>query len=74
VDKNETKKTGITKKGSKNRTLDDKLPKNQGEWLELVIFFTERALSRPGGKQPYLLKQLDKLKEELKEWRTKNER
>lgn len=69
---NKTSRTNITKKRKKNNTLADKLPKDHGEWLELVIILTERALSKPGGKQPYLIRQYDRLKVELEEWRKAN--
>lgn len=36
-----------TKKKNSGPTILDTLPKNRGEWLELVIEFTERAIHDP---------------------------
>ena len=72
----------IGKKIGKNKpkvlTMLDKLPKNHGEWLELVIKFTKRAIHDPVRKEEdYLRRQLSVLESELnqwhelKEWRTR---
>lgn len=67
-------KAGLTKK-SKKTTLLDRLPKNEGERIELMIFFTKRAITDPKSEsQQYLLRQLERLENELKEWKKKNKR
>ncbi len=71
--KTRTSKTGITKKRKKIKTLIDKLPKDQGEWLELAIFFTERAIRNPTGSDAFLVDQSVRLRHELARWRAENE-
>jgi hypothetical protein len=80
VRKNKTSRTGITKKRKETKTLRDKWPDDQGEWLELAIRFTERALRTNGttgvGSLPsshYLVRQTSRLKTELEQWRKENE-
>jgi hypothetical protein len=73
VTKSRTSRTGITKKRKKIKTLIDKLPNDQGEWLELVIHFTERAIKHPEGGDAFLVAQAARLKAELAEWRKANE-
>ena len=46
-------------------------PENRGEWLELCIKYTDRAMSGPHGLKT-LQGQKDRLEKELQEWR-KNE-
>lgn len=60
-----------TKKKLKGQTLIDKLPKNQGEWLELCIFFTLRGVKQPPVTQfdHDMLAQSDRLVKKLEEWR-----
>lgn len=51
----------------------ESLPSNRGEWLELVIKITKKAMHNPPlESEKYLLDQIDRLNLELKEWR-KNE-
>lgn len=71
--KSRTRKTGITKKRKEIKTLIDKLPKNQGEWLELAIFFTERAIKRPDHSDAFLVAQAVRLRSDLAKWREENE-
>lgn len=61
------------KKKYSGPTLLDRLPKNQGEWLELVIANTKRHTANPPlESQNFLRDQLVRLEKELAEWR-KNE-
>jgi len=55
---------------SKNNVLD-RMPKNRGEYLELLIKITERAitLSSVGGSME---KQVKRLKLELSDWKAAN--
>jgi len=71
--KTKTSRTGITKKRKKTNTLYDRLPSNHGEWLELAISFTERAISRSVVSESYLLEQASRLKSELEQWRKEND-
>lgn len=49
--------------------LRDRLPKNRGEWLQLCIKFTKRALGNSDPKEKgYLNRQLGTLEAEYKEW------
>lgn len=62
-----------TKKRYSGPTLLDRLPNNHGEWLELVIKNTIRAIGpTPRESEKYLINQKDRLTKELAEWR-KNE-
>lgn len=64
----------MTKK-KKKLSIIDRLPKNHGEWLELVIKFTKRAIKRyPTSEDDYLKKQLKNLEKELNEYRRKNKK
>lgn len=65
------KKKPVPKKKFKGPTMLDKLPKNRGEWLELVIKFTERAIN-PGHPDQGMVAQAERLKAELVEWRKAN--
>lgn len=49
-------------------TLLDRLPKNQGERLELMIRLTERAITNPEYEKG-LVEQAKRLKEELAQWK-----
>lgn len=49
----------------KRPNLFDKLPRNHGEWLEVVIRLTEKA-------GPQLAGQAIRLREELSIWKEKN--
>ena len=64
-------KKAVRKKKSKPKakSLMDRLPKNRGEYLELLIKMTEKAIS-PTDKamQP----QADRLKIELAQWKKSN--
>lgn len=60
----------IKKVKHKGPTMLDRLPKNRGQWLELVIKFTERAIDQGGG--PYLVDQLWRLQVELEQWKKEN--
>jgi hypothetical protein len=55
----------------KGPTMLDKLPKNRGEWLALVIKFTERAID-PGFPDKGMVAQAERLKAELAEWNKAN--
>ena len=58
------------KKTYKGPTLFDRLPSNRGEWLELCIKFTKRAVHNPPYKEDqWLFDQEAKLNKELAEWR-----
>lgn len=69
------KKKAQKKKKYSGPTLMDKLPNNQGEWLELCIKFTLRGIQSPPVTQldTDMLAQAERLKQKLNEWR-KNER
>ena len=54
----------------KKPTLMDKLPKNHGEWLELVIRLTERAIK--DGRPDYMVAQKERLMAELEAWKAQN--
>lgn len=60
-----------TKKTSKKPTLLDRLPKNKGEFLQLMIKMTERAIVNPES-QGYLVNQSNRLKSELDKWNKEN--
>lgn len=66
-------KKAVRKKKSipKKLTLFDRLPKNHGERLELIIKYTERAITNPE-YQSDLINQVIRLKAELEEWRKSN--
>lgn len=54
-------------------SMMDKLPKNHGERLFLMIKFTKRALTNPElESQQYLVRQLDRLTQELSTWEHAN--
>lgn len=55
----------------KKPTLFDRLPKNHGERLALIIKYTERAITNPE-YQSDLINQRDRLKKELEEWLKSN--
>lgn len=63
------KKKRVQETKFKGPTMLDKLPKNRGEWLELVIKFTERAIT---DHDKSMQAQADRLKAELAEWRKAN--
>jgi hypothetical protein len=67
--KKKAKKT--TKKKYSGPTLLDTLPKNQGEWLELVIKFTLRGINNPPvfAIDKTMLAQAERLQSELYIWR-----
>jgi len=48
----------------------DKLPKDRGEWLELVIRLTERAIK--DGRPDYMVAQKERLVAELEAWKSQN--
>lgn len=54
----------------KGSRLEKMLPKNHGQWLNLVIKMTERAIDSGGG--PYLVDQLWRLQVQLEEWKKEN--
>ena len=58
-------------KKCKQKTLLDKLPKNHGKRLELMIRLTERAIYSPVHGE-FLVKQAERLKKELKAWKKVN--
>lgn len=65
------KKKAVRKKRAskyKGPTMLDKLPKNKGEHLELMIRMTERVATNDKGMQA----QAERLKAELAEWRKAN--
>ena len=71
------KKVKKTKKARKIKhkgpTLMDRLPKNHGEWLQLLIKFTERAMSIPPlESEKYLVDQANRLKLQLDQWKKEN--
>jgi hypothetical protein len=54
----------------KGLTMLDKLPKTHGEYLELLIKMTERAMSKPPlESEKYLLDQADRLRVQLEQWK-----
>lgn len=55
--KKSKKRTSVPKRS----TFIDKLPKNHGEWLKVVISLTEKA-------GPQMNDQLNRLKKELIQW------
>jgi hypothetical protein len=67
--RNKTSKIGITKKRSKIKTLNERLPKDRGEWLELATKNTERAIENSYERDQYLAQQYARLKSELKQWK-----
>ena len=65
------KKTKV-KKPLTTKVVSDfkkRLPKNHGEWLELCIKLTERAID---GGNNFLIDQLWRLQAELEQWRKEN--
>ena len=59
-----------TEKKLAGPTLADKLPKNHGEWLELLIKNTIRAIGPvPHKSEKYLIDQKDRLIKQLEEWK-----
>lgn len=62
------KKSVGKKKAVKNKTMLDNLPKNRGEYLELLIQLTERAIS-PGLSDKGMVAQASRLNKELKDWK-----
>lgn len=70
--KKTAKRKKVTKKAAEQKkpTLTDKLPKDRGEWLELVIRLTERAIK--DGRPDYLIVQKERLMAELEVWKSQN--
>jgi hypothetical protein len=68
--KAKTAKTKTKKVAPKAPTIMDRLPKNRGEWLELVIKMTEKHII--DGRPDYLVSQAERLKAELKVWKEEN--
>lgn len=52
-------------------TMIDRLPKNRGELLEIMIRLTDRAITNPS-YQAYLVDQSNRLKAELEAWKLAN--
>lgn len=67
--KSRTSRTGITKKRKKIKPLDERLPNDHGEWLELAIHTTERSIRYPNNSDAYLVEQANRLKSELELWK-----
>ena len=65
------KKKTVKKAKVKTSTLMDRLPKNQGERLELMIKFTERAIN-PAHPDKGMVAQKERLQAELKAWKASN--
>jgi hypothetical protein len=63
-------KTAKLKTKKVDNSFRDRLPKNRGEYLEVLIRFTERAITN--GMPEYLVAQADRLKAELAEWKASN--
>jgi len=72
MNKKTVKRKKVTKKvvQPKKPTLMDRLPKNHGEWLELVIRLTERAIK--DGRPDYMVAQKQRLMAELEAWKSQN--
>lgn len=68
--KKRAKKKPVVKK-FKGPTLLDRLPKNQGERLELMIAITVKHTSVRESDQ-FLRDQADRLRQELSEWKKAN--
>jgi hypothetical protein len=67
------KSTKKAKKQLEGPTLIDRLPKNHGEWLELCVKFTDRAISNPPREsEKWLVDQSFRLEKQIDAWR-KNE-
>jgi len=66
-------KTKAAKKGLVKRELTfmDRLPKNQGEWLEKVIELTERSIN-PNNPNCFMKAQKERLLKQLADWRAAN--
>lgn len=64
-----------TKKKFKGPTLLDKLPKNDGEHMELMLYFTLRGVTQPPVTQfdRDMLAQADRIIAKLEKWRAENE-
>lgn len=61
------------KSASHKPTLIDKLPRNLGEWLKVVIDLTERAIfDRDLSTDKLLVYQLEKLNKQLEDWKKAN--
>lgn len=69
--KKAVKKKLAPKKGPKIPTLMDKLPKNEGEHLELMIRLTERAIN-PSHPDKGMVDQAERLKAKLAAWKSEN--
>lgn len=67
--KSPKRKTKAQKKGlvKRKQTLMDRLPKNEIERMELIIFFTERAIGNPAYPNQTMVDQAIRLKKELAE-------
>lgn len=62
--KKKSKQSGL----KKPLTLFDRLPKDRGEWLEIVISLTDAAI-RPYSKDCVMKAQKERLEAELAAWR-----
>ncbi len=70
--KNSTKaRKSKAPKAPKVLTLWDRLPKNEGERLELLISMTEKNI-RPGSKDTTMADQAVRLRAKLEEWKKNN--
>lgn len=65
------KKKSAAKKVKKQPTVMDTLPRNHGEYLELLIKMTERVI-RPGISDMTMTNQAIRLKAELAKWKSEN--
>lgn len=65
------KKKVSSKRQPKKETLMDRLPKNHGEWLELVIRLTKRAI-KPNYPDQVMVDQKVRLEAELAAWKAAN--
>lgn len=65
------KKKPVKKTKFKGLTMLDKLPKNKGEHLELMIKFTERVIN-PDHPDKGMVAQAERLRSQLAEWKKNN--
>lgn len=65
--KSARKKKSIPKK----QTILDRLPKDQGEFLELILRMTEKHIN-PKETDQFMAKQADRIRTELEVWRKFN--
>lgn len=68
--RSKSKKPIKSKAKSQKSTFADRLPKNHGEWLELVIKLTDRVIV--DGRPDYMVAQKNRLEAELKKWKSEN--